>query len=248
MKTQQLIGARPARTFARSCEAVGRAVRAVAAFTLIELLVVIAVIAVLASMIFPVTGAVNRFKIKSRSLAELGQLQSAIADYKTKVGHYPPDNPTNPSLNQLYWELSGTKLNQGVYTTLDGASRINETDVPLMFGGVAGFVNSTKGGGGDESGNAENFLKAGLKPNQTHEVDGKAKVLVGVPYQKLGSGPFSLDPIPGVPNQTANPWRYRMTNPTNNPSSYDLWLDVIIGGKAYRICNWSRDMLRINTP
>ena len=77
-------------------------------FTLIELLIVIAIIAILAAMIIPVTGAVNRAKIKSKAHAELEHVATAIELYKAKLGHYPPDNPGYPALNQLYFELVGT--------------------------------------------------------------------------------------------------------------------------------------------
>ena len=36
-----------------------------------------------------------------------------------------------------------------------------------------------------------------------------------------------------------NPWRYNSSNPRYNPKSFDLWIDVIAGGKTNRICNWS---------
>src|SRR5678816_2778887 len=120
-----------------------------AAFTLIELLVVIAVIAVLAAMIFPITGAVNRAKILKRSQAERARLETAIESYKLKLGHYPPDNPNNAVTNQLYYELSGTTLNQGVYSTLDGSAKIQESQVPGFFN-RDGFVNCNRGAGGDE--------------------------------------------------------------------------------------------------
>ena len=38
-----------------------------------------------------------------------------------------------------------------------------------------------------------------------------------------------------------NPWHYNSANPTNNPDSYDLWIDVIWGGKTNRVNNWSKD-------
>jgi prepilin-type N-terminal cleavage/methylation domain-containing protein len=34
------------------------------------------------------------------------------------------------------------------------------------------------------------------------------------------------------------PWRYNVTNPTNNPGSFDLWVEVDIGGKKEIIGNW----------
>src|SRR5437016_13796989 len=63
------------------------------AFTLIELLVVIAVIAILAALIIPITAAVNRAKVLSRSRGELANIETAIEDYKATRGFYPPDTP-----------------------------------------------------------------------------------------------------------------------------------------------------------
>ena len=41
------------------------------------------------------------------------------------------------------------------------------------------------------------------------------------------------------PPHKINPYRYNSSSPTNNPRSYDLWIDVLIGGKINRISNWS---------
>ena len=82
--------------------------RPAAAFTLIELLVVIGIIGLLAGMLFPITRAVNRSKIRSKAKVELAQVQTAIEAYKMKLGHYPPDNPASPMRNPLYYELTGT--------------------------------------------------------------------------------------------------------------------------------------------
>ncbi|MEI9963171.1 MAG: hypothetical protein WDM76_19275 [Limisphaerales bacterium] len=37
-----------------------------------------------------------------------------------------------------------------------------------------------------------------------------------------------------------NPWRYNSANPTNNPGSFDLWVDILVRGKTNRISNWSK--------
>src|SRR5437764_5882620 len=88
------------------------------AFTLIELLVVIAVIAILAALVIPVSGAVRAAGIKRRALAELTEVETLIESYKEKLGHYPPDNPGNPLVNQLYYELMGTTNDTRNYITL----------------------------------------------------------------------------------------------------------------------------------
>ena len=94
------------------------------AFTLIELLVVIAIIAILAALIIPITGVVKKMKLRTRTETELGAVENAIEQYKTKHGFYPPDNP-GYAINQLYYELSGTTNNADrdpnnpTYGTLD---------------------------------------------------------------------------------------------------------------------------------
>src|SRR6185369_12714744 len=73
--------------------------QAFAGFTLIELLIVIAIIAIPAAMVIPISGAVNRNKIRAKARVELEQVATAIELYKSKLGHYPPDNPGNPWTN-----------------------------------------------------------------------------------------------------------------------------------------------------
>jgi len=216
------------------------------AFTLIELLVVIAVIAILAALVIPVSGAVRAAGTKRRAMAELTEVETLIESYKEKLGHYPPDNPGNPLLNQLYYELMGTTNDSRNYITLDGSATVPILSVSALFGPkVSGFVNSTKGGGGDEGGGATKFIK-GLKPGQiamfrpSPNANGPV-LLVGVPWQK-GPPPFDVPLLTGT---NLNPWRYNMSTPTNNPNTYDLWLDVVIGGKPFRICNWNKQPLKL---
>ena len=205
-------------------------------FTLIELLVVIAVIALLAAMIMPITGAVSRNKIRSKARAELKQVETAIEVYKTKLGYYPPMDTNKIALNPLYYELIGTKVdNAGNFTTLDGNSQIPANRVITIFGiSIAGFSNSTKGGG-DEGQRAVNFLSRGLRPDQYLLIKNtNPNVLV------LGStleGPLMHDGAQA--GKKINPWCYNSVTPTNNPNSFDLWIDVKVGGKTNRICNWS---------
>lgn len=219
------------------------------AFTLIELLVVISVIAILASLVFPVTNAVNAAKNKARARAELAEIETAIERYKDKKGHYPPDNPNNVAFNQLYYELLGTTLSNGVYTTLDGSAQIRQADLNTgAFGpNVKGFVNSSTAGGGDE-GSAATKCLPGLKPGQIGEMKFKGvpvKLLVGVPWQQGPAPEFNFYPLPGANPPTLNPWRYNSSSPTNNPNSYDLWIEINLSGKVFLVCNWSKQPLRI---
>ena len=216
------------------------------AFTLIELLVVIAIIAILAALVMPITRAVTAAKMKNRARTELAEIETAIERYKTKLGHYPPDNPNNPLLNQLYYELMGTTNDGKIYQTLDGSVSIGVGAVPAAFGpNVSGFVNSTRGGGGDEGGSATKFFESGLKPNQIAKAPSGATILVGIPWQP-GPAPFNFTPFTAAGYTTINPWRYNSSSPTNNPNSFDLWIDLMIGSKAYRISNWSQKPFRMN--
>jgi prepilin-type N-terminal cleavage/methylation domain-containing protein len=217
------------------------------AFTLIELLVVIAIMAVLAALIIPITGAVTRHKLRSRTRTELKAIESAIVDYKTKKGFYPPDNPNSANyINQLYYELSGTVMSNGAYTTLDGNSTLNPgAFAPNVqgfgaFSQIKGFVNTTKGGG-DEGMAAQKFIRD-LKPTQVATLVSGIKILVGsVNWDSPNGQPVAVAPGGPAPKPGLNPFRYVSTHPTNNPTSFDLWIDIMVQGKTNRICNWSED-------
>jgi prepilin-type N-terminal cleavage/methylation domain-containing protein len=221
------------------------------AFTLIELLIVIAIISILAALIFPVTGAVNRNKIRSKARTELTMVQMAIENYKSKMGHYPPDNPGRPSTNQLYFELLGcTNLLNG-FATLDGSGQVllspaNEFQ-KVFAGGVSGFVNCVAATGGDEARQAGRFIPGDLKPGEIgswayYNYPNVKFLICSIPWPD--SNP-STSPL-GVVG--LNPFRYNSSNPTNNPNTYDLWVDVIIAGKTNRISNWSRDPIIVGVP
>jgi prepilin-type N-terminal cleavage/methylation domain-containing protein len=222
------------------------------AFTLIELLVVISIIAILAALIFPVVSVVNRTKLRTRARGELVQIQSFIDGYKAKLGHYPPDNPGQPGLNQLYYELAGTTNNgpASVFGTLDHNAAIAPVNITGFFGPpLAGFVNSTKAGAGDESRSAQKFLHD-LKPLQVGDVTRGG--YAGPPVKVLlctvpGVDPNAASPLVDLSGRpvtvTSAPWCYNSSSPTNNTTTYDLWADILIAGKTNRICNWSSQAL-----
>lgn len=217
------------------------------AFTLIELLIVIAIIAILAGLVLTVTGATNRSKIRGRTRVEMTELIAAIENYKTKMGHYPPDSGGRPDISPLYFELLGCKLSQdgSSYETLDGSASIKATpNLVQRVYGVSGFINCSGKTTGDEARVARRFL-AELKPSQI----GYSKVPAGFEDAKflICSVPATYQDQTFVPS-TGNRWRYVSNNPTNNPNSFDLWVDVVISGKTNRICNWSKDPLNVIAP
>ena len=203
------------------------------AFTLIELLVVIGIIALLAGLVValaPLATAKQRIK---KTQAELAQLETVIEVYKEKKNYYPPDNqlvPNNPSMNQLYYELVGTTNNGTDFVTLSGKDSIQSAVMQAQFG-VTSFNNSTKATKGSDDFDVKNFHTSLKEDRQTRVIAPGVRVLVS--------------PVEGPNKQQINPWRYVSSNPTNNPNSFDLWADIIVGGKTNRISNWSKDPIII---
>lgn len=226
-----------------------RSARAQSAFTLIELLTVIAIIAIIAALLFPAFSAVKRRSIIQQATSERDALETAIESYKAKYGFYPPGNP-NSSLaltNQLYYELVGTTNynNAGTvtFTTLDNASSFNSTNVIVNEFGVSGFMNSTRGSGEDQV-SAKNFIPA-LKASQiATNSDGVYVIVTAVDSGTYA--PMSAGFVNRGGYSRANPWRYLYPG-VNNTGSYDLWVQIIVGGKTNLICNW-KDQPIINSP
>jgi len=202
------------------------------AFTLVELLVVMAVIATLAAILFPAFGAIKKKSAIKRAQSALKLVATAIESYKGNLNLYPPDNPDNPALNPLYYELVGTTSFSGnIYLTDSGQGL---TNVSAFFGPkVTGLVNVSRGAG-DEAQKAKNFI-VGIRSGNYLEIANGS----GLPGTVLGitlKGPLMLSDASGA---SINPVRYVSTNPTNNAGHYDLWVDILVGGKTNRISNWS---------
>ena len=224
-----------------------------AGFTLIELLIVVAIMATLAAMTFPVMSAVKRQMIRTRARGGLTQIETAIEAYNSKFGQYPPDTtwptPVPPdawATNQLYYELLGTTniLNPTRYQTLDGSATMLAANVSIVFHNVSGFMNCSLPSNGDDAGTGMNFLKGGLKANQFAPVTINNVSNVCVLGAAL-EGPVYLDT---ADNKKINPWRYNSSNPVHNPKTFDLWMDVLVGGKTNRISNWSDQAILVSTP
>jgi prepilin-type N-terminal cleavage/methylation domain-containing protein len=200
------------------------------AFTLVELLVVIAIIGIIAGLVTSLAFIANKKKKIVRTQTSLAQLKLAIETYKEKKGFYPPDNPNNDQTNGLYYELAGLTRAGGLYTTLDGADSITDVAATLSNPnaiGVAGFANSTTATKGSDDYNVESFI-------QVKSVELETVTTISGLNVKL------LDvPVPGGNNSDINPWHYNSHNPVNNPGSYDLWAEIMIGSQTNIIGNWS---------
>jgi len=222
------------------------------AFTLIELLVVIAIMGTLAALLLPVVGQVKKHQYIYNAQAEMAQLETAIDRYKSAYGFYPPSTPNPPALgnwssyvNQLYYELEGTVFTTNAYTTLDGSTHISTNTVITAFG-VGGFLNCTKPNGDEGTTAAKNFLPD-LKPKQVWPQPGYTNNGANEGVNLLicsAGGPDTIYQPLG--KQELNPWRYVCPG-TNNPGSYDLWIQLSISGKTNLICNWS-SQVQIGSP
>jgi prepilin-type N-terminal cleavage/methylation domain-containing protein len=207
-------------------------------FTLIELLVVIAIIAVVAGLVVGLAGVAGKDKKQKRARAELAKLVILIETYKAKVGVYPPDNPkpldsfTNPPPNSLLYELAGAirdRSNAGdpLYKTAFG--NITSNEIWSVYGGAdafpdgrAGLVNAVEEEGNPDDAKVHRILTT-LKPDQRATVGGHLSLVV---------------PVDG-PNGQPNRWHYlRGANAVHNPDTFDLWVDIVVGGQNYRIGNW----------
>jgi len=211
------------------------------AFTLIELLVVISIMALLAAFIFPVLGAVKKSQYINVAKAEMEQIEASLDNYKGQYGTYPPANPQNAQLNPLYYELVGVLLTNnpsgaGVYEALDYSSSVLTNAYPSTFN-VGGVINYTKPGADTESVKARSFLSS-LKQNRIGTVNGVNVLVTSAAGPDVNYMPLGV--------QNVNPFRYAYPG-TNNPASYDLWVQLQYKGKTYLICNWSKQVI-VNSP
>ena len=249
-----------------------RPVPAVLAFTLIELLVVISIIAVLAGLVVGVAPAASKRMREARINSELAALVAAIEAYKVKYGVYPPDNydstnrVTNPSLNSLYYELTGVLVDNDPANPRIIAAEDNTVISPDVFQkyfGREGVMNSIPRIPAPNSAaqnkvdreQKKNLIRREFKPGQYAEIFRSKsdpgytdlEVLVvgfsGDASGKKGGGFFwpPRSPITEHPVKTnpgLNPWRYVSSNPTNNPGRFDLWAEIRERDRTNIVGNW----------
>ncbi|HTB85814.1 MAG TPA: prepilin-type N-terminal cleavage/methylation domain-containing protein [Candidatus Sulfotelmatobacter sp.] len=224
-------------------------------FTLIELLVVISIIGILAGFSLAVLGSVKNRQRVSTARAELTIIESALSTYQAKYSAYPPGNPGLAMTNQLYFELTGVTVTNtpAVFTTLDGATNITQANYSEAFNTVAynnnnnnlvGVVNCSKGGGEDAAA-AKTFLSGFSSKNigtYTNANGATANVLV------TAVGGPDAGYLAGLAREgfAGNPFRYVCPG-VRNPSSYDLWVQLVIKpGVTNLVCNWS-SAAQVNT-
>jgi prepilin-type N-terminal cleavage/methylation domain-containing protein len=207
------------------------------AFTLIELLVVISIIGVLAGLTLGLTGLATRKSKESRIRIEMTKLINDIETYKSNLGFYPPDNrplnlpnaPSLPAPNQLYYELSGTVFRNNQFYVVGGQEPLSPAAIQTLFGS-SGFMNAAR---------IDKDLKftAEFKASQVKRIPYRNQTIdvLAVPTR----GPAAVELTAG--SVKVNPWLYVSTSATNNPERYDLWTEVIIGGKHMRFSNWEKD-------
>jgi len=229
------------------------------AFTLVELLVVISIITLIAALLLPAASSAKRLAAIHNAQAEMAQLETAIDRYKSAYGFYPPDNPCNPLVNQLYFELLGT-TNTTLppaapnYQSLDDPTmQVAQSSLSGVFGldgngnsCVNGFINCNKPGSSEDAAVAKNFLPD-LKPDRvvvfTNNVPGNT-VPIKLIITSVGGPARDYRPLFAL---GVNPWRYNSSSPTNNPGSYDLWVQLVFGGQTNLICNWNK-RVQLNSP
>ena len=194
-------------------------------FTLIEMLVVVAIIGILAGIILAALPAIKGKANRARIRTELAKIEVAINSYKAKKGVFPPDNPANPKQPPLYYELTGT-LQEDSANGVRYRSLHSPSDPPLGSGtlktefGIDGFVNT-----GPDKNEVDNFFKAGLNPGDVRTTPGVVPVKILVAPYKGETGDLAV-------------WYYNSSTPVHNPNEYDLWVEIIMGGKKEIIGNW----------
>jgi hypothetical protein len=178
----------------------------------------------------------------SRVKAELAALAMAIESFKDKYGFYPPDtgpenkwttDGNNQALaNPLYYELSGCLINTNNNTFRDPffQTELSSAELTTVFG-RKGLVNASP-----NRGEVRNFIPQ-IRTNH----------VVPITLSALGQKQAYLlsVPVKGPPNVfdasgRKNFWRYRSTQPTNNPGSFDLWAEIVIRNRTNIIGNWNQ--------
>jgi prepilin-type N-terminal cleavage/methylation domain-containing protein len=214
-----------------------------AGYTLIELLTVIAIIGILAGLILGTAGLASSKARLSRAQGEKAALVSAISSYQAKQGYYPPDNPNSSTINPLFYELTSARIQaNGAFRSPVSTEALSPANVQTVFH-IGGFMNASP-----DSGEIRNWFP-GLKAAQ-HDVFSTNSVNYSLIVTPIPSPASEL--LTATNGKQYASWHYVhssdtlvLTQPGNlkyvmhNPDSYDLWVDISVGGKTNRISNWN---------
>lgn len=238
-----------------------------AGFTLIELLVVIAIIGILAGLTVALFQNASYKTKTDKTKAALSKLVTAIESYKSTkdLGLYPysnssPPDPDNdgrvnvggaqiliPAMNPLFYELTGTVFNPQTrsYTSTQGGDRLKTQQCQSLFG-IEGFYNMTQNPDKTKFSieNANEFAPISANPAVN------VNLLLAPGKWPKNTNNVSLEQYRPVQSnddefRMLNPWQYRAPGIKNN-TSFDLWADLLIGKKVYRISNWRKEPEVIN--
>ena len=227
-------------------------------FTLIELLVVIAIIGILAGLTVALSGKVAYAKKIKPTQTLLAELELTIEGYKKDRGSYPPNSDRNgrvnvqgtstkivvPAMNPLFYELTGTVFNPQTksYTSSQGGAGLFPQQCRSFFG-VKGFSNVTQ-----NPGKTKSFIELESDKFDPISENPAVNLLLAPVNWPLKTNDDSLEryrpiqseeTINGTKIRTLNPWQYRAPG-IKNSKSFDLWADVLVGKKVYRIGNWGK--------
>lgn len=195
------------------------------AFTIMELLVVISIIAVVAGLVVGLAGMAGKTSKIKRTESENERLVTLINSYHAKLGVYPRDNKNNPGMNSLLYELAGAIRDTN--STPNDPTYITPLAPPIQ----ASVLNANFGVNG-----IQNAVDIGGETSQVHRLLKDVR-----PDQVFAVVPNTLSlviPVDG-PNGRPNSWRYLVgDNATNNPTTFDLWVDIVVGRKTNTIGNW----------
>jgi hypothetical protein len=141
------------------------------------------------------------------------------------MGHYPPIT-RQPCHEPALLRAAGTTFTNGIYTTLDGTGLIKASDLdgfwrdPNAQG--RGLYQLHQGCSGDEGRSATSFVN-GFKPGECSRSGSSGD---------RGQNPRRCCALSAA--RPISPISYVSSSPTNNPNSYDLWVDFVVSGKTNR--------------
>lgn len=171
--------------------------------------------------------------------------------------------PVDSVMNTLYYELTGALVdnNRASFFTADDEVEVTSLVLENRLGreGIVNSVPRTKAGAKllpEERPLKRRLFTAAIKDYQSCEIfrqksapgyvdlellavghggDASGKKGAGIAWP-LNNPKF---PPPVPTNPALNPWHYVSTNPTNNPTSFDLWAEIIVKGERKIIGNWN---------